>query len=140
MNSADILDIGFYGQYNASAANRFAGLVRDSSDGKFRLFANTTVEPTTTIDTGGVGYAVGTLVADIESSSVTITGGSITGITDLAVADGGTGQGSFTAGGLLFGNTSGPLGVTVAGTSGQVLVANSSGLPQYVSELDGGTF
>jgi hypothetical protein len=31
-------------------------------------------------------------IATQASSSVTITGGSITGITDLAVADGGTGQ------------------------------------------------
>lgn len=38
---------------------------------------------------------------------ITVTGGSISGITDLAVADGGTGQSSYTNGQLLIGNTSG---------------------------------
>jgi hypothetical protein len=46
-------------------------------------------------------------IATQASSAVTITGGSITGITDLAVADGGTGQGSYTDGELLIGNTTG---------------------------------
>jgi hypothetical protein len=42
-------------------------------------------------DGAGVGAAVVDLTADFAMSSVNITGGSITGITDLAVADGGTG-------------------------------------------------
>ncbi len=41
---------------------------------------------------GATGYAVATLVADIETANATITGGSVTGITDLLVADGGTGD------------------------------------------------
>ena len=40
---------------------------------------------------GGAGAAVVNLTDDFAMSSVKITGGSITGITDLAVADGGTG-------------------------------------------------
>lgn len=40
---------------------------------------------------GGASAAVVDLTADFAMSSVNITGGSITGITDLAVADGGTG-------------------------------------------------
>lgn len=39
----------------------------------------------------GAGAAVADFTADLAMSSVTITGGSVTGITDLAVADGGTG-------------------------------------------------
>ena len=42
-------------------------------------------------DGAGAGAAVVDLTADFAMSSVNITGGSITGITDLAVADGGTG-------------------------------------------------
>lgn len=42
-------------------------------------------------DGAGAGAAVVDLTADFAMSSVNITGGSISGITDLAVADGGTG-------------------------------------------------
>lgn len=42
-------------------------------------------------DGAGAGAAVVDITADFAMSSVNITGGSITGITDLAVADGGTG-------------------------------------------------
>ena len=44
-----------------------------------------------------------------------ITGGSITGITDLAVADGGTGASSFTSGALLKGAGTSPLTTATAG-------------------------
>jgi hypothetical protein len=42
-------------------------------------------------DGGGAGGAVFNLTNELGISSVNITGGSITGITDLAIADGGTG-------------------------------------------------
>ena len=42
-------------------------------------------------DGAGAGAAVSDLTANFAMSSVSITGGSVTGITDLAVADGGTG-------------------------------------------------
>jgi len=42
-------------------------------------------------DGTGAGAAVSDFTADLAMSSVNITGGSVTGITDLAVADGGTG-------------------------------------------------
>ena len=68
----------------------------------------------------------------------TITTGTWQG-SNVAVAYGGTGQTSFTTNGILFGNGSGALGVTAAGTEGQVLQASSSGTPQFAM-LDGGTF
>lgn len=58
----------------------------------------------------------------------TISGGSVTGITDLAVADGGTGASTFTDGGVLIGNGTGAVQVTTAGTSGQVLTSNGAGV------------
>ena len=95
--------------------------------------------PTTTVNTSGTGYAVATLVAHLEDSATTITGGSITGITDLLVADGGTGASSFTSNGVMFGNGSGVLQVTAAGTVGQFLTVGSGGSPEFAN-LDGGTY
>ena len=37
------------------------------------------VAPTTTVNTGGTGYTVSTLVAHLEDSNTTITGGNIDG-------------------------------------------------------------
>jgi hypothetical protein len=59
------------------------------------------------------------------------------GTTDVAY--GGTGVGTFTTNGVLFGNTAGPLKVTAAGTEGQVLQASSTGVPNFAM-LDGGSF
>lgn len=42
-------------------------------------------------DGAGAGAAVADFTANLAMSSVNITGGSVTGITDLAIADGGTG-------------------------------------------------
>lgn len=137
--TSDALDIGFFGVYDPSGTDLYAGLFRDATDGKFKLFKDTESAPTTTVDTGGTGYAVATLVAALESSSVTITGGTITGITDLTVADGGTGASSFTDNGIIYGNGASALSVTAAGTEGQVLQAGSGGVPEFGS-LDGGTF
>jgi len=53
-------------------------------------------------------------IATQDSSSVTITGGSITGITDLAVADGGTGASTLT--GVLKGNGTAAFTAATAGT------------------------
>ena len=138
--SSDALDIGFFGVYDTSGSqDLYAGLFRDATDGKFKLFVDNQAAPTTTVDTGGTGYTVATLVAALESSSATITGGTITGITDLAVADGGTGASSFTDNGIIYGNGASALSVTSAGTEGQVLMAGSGGVPEF-NTLDGGTF
>jgi len=67
-NSADSVDVGFYGLYDTSGSqDLYAGLFRDANDsGKFKLFKDLQAEPTTTVNTSGTGYAVGTLVANIE--------------------------------------------------------------------------
>ena len=79
-NSAtDSLDIGFYGLYDTSGSqDLYSGLFRDSSDsGKYKLFKDLQVEPTTTVNTSGTGYATGTLVATFEGNLT----GNVTGNT-----------------------------------------------------------
>jgi hypothetical protein len=69
-NSADAVDIGMYGLYDTSGSqDLYGGLFRDASDsGKWKLFKDNQAAPTTTVNTSGTGYAVGTLVANLEGS------------------------------------------------------------------------
>ena len=131
-NPSDSLDIGFFGEY-VSSGTKWAGLFRDASDsGKFKLFNDLTVNPTSNVvDTAS--YTLATLVANI-------TGGTISGLSaNIAVGDGGTGVGTFTTNGILYGNATGSLKVTSAGSFGQVLQVNASGVPIFAG-IDGGTY
>ena len=82
-NTTDSVDIGFYGLYDTSGSqDLYAGLFRDASDGKFRLFVDSQTAPTTTVDTAATGYTVATLVANIEGDVT----GNLTG--DVYAANG----------------------------------------------------
>jgi hypothetical protein len=89
--------------------------------------------------------STGTVPSSVISGSYTnITGVGIltTGVWNAQTVDtsyGGTGRTTFTTNGILYGNTSGPINVTSAGTEGQVLQASASGVPQFAM-LDGGSF
>jgi hypothetical protein len=91
---------------------------------------NTTQIATTAFVNSAVTIATGSLgtISTQNANNVNITGGSITGITDLAVADGGTGASTFTANSVVLGNgTSSLAGNMIApGTSGNVLTSNGS--------------
>ena len=142
-NSSDALDIGFYGLYDDSGSqDEYTGLFRDATDQKWRLFNNLQVAPTTTVNTSGAGYAVATLVANLESASVAITGGSISGITDLAVADGGTGLGAAPKGSVLVANTANVLSAIDGGgsTDKVLLYTATSDTVSWTNSLDGGTY
>jgi hypothetical protein len=70
---------------------------------------------------------LGTMAAQ-NSTTVAITGGTITGITDLTVADGGTGASSITANSVILGNGSSALSgnLVAPSTSGNVLTSNGT--------------
>jgi hypothetical protein len=57
----------------------------------------------------------------------------------ITVPYGGTGITSVTTNGILYGNNTGALKVTAAGTEGQVLQASATGVPLF-AHIDGGTF
>ena len=67
--NADAVDIGFYGTYNASNTQKYSGLLRDASDGKYILFKDNQAEPTTTLNTGGTGHALATLDCVIDGGT-----------------------------------------------------------------------
>ena len=77
-NSSDAVDIGFYGLYDTSGSqDLYAGMFRDAGDGKFKLFKDNQAAPTTTVNTSGTGYAVATLVANLEATTATLGGSDI---------------------------------------------------------------
>jgi hypothetical protein len=87
---------------------------------------STTRIATTAFVAGAVG-ALGTMSTQ-NANSVAITGGSITGITDLTVADGGTGASSITANSVVLGNGASPLSgnLVAPGASGNLLRSNGT--------------
>jgi len=112
--SGDVLDIGFYGSSNTGSAVAYHGLIREGSGGganagKFYLFKNLNVDPTSNV----VVYA-NTTRADLITN---ITGGTVSGLTAaVVVADGGTGATSFTNGAIVIGQGTGAL-TTLANTT-----------------------
>jgi hypothetical protein len=94
-----------------------------------------------------------TFIPDATNTANVISGsaggakfGSLTLDTALTVPNGGTGRTTFTSNGIVYGNGTGALAVTAAGTwdsthsVGQILSVNSSGAPVWTNTLDGGTF
>lgn len=105
----------------------------DESADKFTMGTTTG----TGASTGNLTITVGTLVANIEGN---ISGGTVSGLSaDIAVSDGGTGAGSFTANGILYGNGTDALQVTAAGTNGYFLYSDN-GTPAFTNVVDGGTY
>jgi len=79
----------------------------------------------------------------INTSSATgvgiVTSGTWTTPAQLTVGFGGTGASTFTSNGILYGNGTGAISVTAAGTDGYFLKSNS-GTPTWTNVIDGGTF
>mgnify|MGYP003329869903 FL=1 len=129
-----------YTQTVGAAANGWANTVGSAAntyaDG-VGAAANTNAANATYLSTGTVPSA------RISGSYTGITGvGTIAAGTwqgnKVEVGYGGTGMVSFTTNGVLYGNSSGALKVTGAGTDGQVLLSQG-GVPTF-SMLDGGVF
>jgi hypothetical protein len=89
---------------------------------------NTTQVATTAFVNAAVTTATGSLgtISTQNANAVAITGGTITGITDLAVADGGTGSSNLAANAVLLGNNTSALQTVAPGTTGNVLVSNGT--------------
>ena len=155
--STDLLDIGFYGNYQVGGgSHEHTGLFRDASDdGIFKLFTGLQDAPTTTVNIAGTGYTQGTLQAYIKSGalisnatnvditsnssvSVSITANTLSLITALAATSGGTGQNTYTSGDILVANTGNTLSKLSLGSTGYVLQSNGTAL--IYDTLDGGSF
>ena len=62
-------------------------------------------------------------------SNINVTGGSVTGITDLVVADGGTGVGTLTDNGMIYGNGTAAVGSLAEASDGQIPIGDTGGPP-----------
>ena len=133
-NTANSVDVGVYGVYTESATTKYAGWFRDASDSNiFKFFVGLEADPTSTVDTAGTGYTVGTILANL-------TGGTVSSLASaIGVADGGTGASTFTSNGILYGNGTSAVQATAAGTDGYFLYSNS-GTPDWTNVVDGGTY
>jgi hypothetical protein len=99
--------------------------------GAFQLDATAGASGQALVSAGGSNTptwsTLGTMAAQ-SASAVAITGGTITGITDLTVADGGTGASTITANSVILGNGASALSgnLVAPSTSGNVLTSDGT--------------
>ena len=99
--------------------------------GAFQLDATAGASGQALVSAGGANTptwsTLGTMAAQ-NSTTVAITGGTITGITDLTVADGGTGASTITANSVILGNGASALSgnLVAPSTSGNILTSNGT--------------
>ena len=138
----DQLDRGVKVHYNSGGTNQFGFFGYDRTGGADGAGAWTFIENATDTNTvfGVTGNRGTVVLGDLELD------------TDLEVQYGGTGVGSFTSKGILYGNGTGALQVTAeanmaspgtgadATTSFQVLTVTAAGVPVWTDTIDGGTF
>ena len=112
--TADTLDIGFAGNYYDGASNLHAGVIRVHGTNDFYMFTGYNEE----FDSNLLNIANPTLI--LANTHTNITGGRVSGLSQaISVADGGTGNTSFTAGKILIGNGTGAIQVLAnTGTAG----------------------
>ena len=143
-NPADSLDIGLVSSFT-NPSYQHTGLVRDASDGVWKLFANVVAEPTTTVDFTGAIYAnlrIGNLIAN--NIGGTITTASQTNITAVGNLTSLSSSGNISTTGYFLGNAALLTGLPSSYGNTQV----ASYLPTYSGVLGssnlqvtgGGTF
>jgi hypothetical protein len=113
--------------------NAIATAVGTKADLNSPTFTGVPIAPTAAFGTNTTQLATTKFVQDAtgtialqDADSVVITGGSITGITDLAVEDGGTGQSTLAANAVLIGNGTSGITSVAPSTSGNVLTSNGT--------------
>ena len=84
-NTGDAVDLGLIAEYTSSGT-KYAGVVRDASDGVVKFFKDVTAKPTSTVDFTGIAYSDVRMGA-LTSGSIAATG--TVGITGGLTATGG---------------------------------------------------
>lgn len=133
-NAADGLDIGFYGQYT-NGGTKYAGLVRDATDGMFKLFIDETTDPTDNV----LSYGTETR-ATLDAN---FTGGNVHSLySAILVTDGGTGFRTSNTGDLIYGTGTNTFGKLLKPATNSYLRMGTAGTPEWIDTIhvaDGGT-
>jgi hypothetical protein len=106
-------------------AGQLSGTITSATTATTQAPGDNSTRVATTAFVTNVAGSLGTMSTQ-NANNVAITGGSITGITDLAVADGGTGASTLAANSVLLGNDTSALQTVAPGTSGNVLTSNGT--------------
>jgi hypothetical protein len=74
-NTTDAVDLGLVGEYRVGADTKYAGILRDASDGVVKLFKDASTKPTSTANfsEAGLGYS-DIRVGAITSGAITASG------------------------------------------------------------------
>ncbi len=118
-NGADVIDIGIVGSYTSGLGYQHTGVVRDASDGVWKIFSNVASEPTTTVDFTNATYSnikVGNISAVSAGFDSNVTASYFIGTLGTAA------QPAITSVGTLTGLTSSGL----INTSGNVLASSAT--------------
>ena len=141
-SSTDLLDVGLYGLFGATGA-KYTGMFRDATDGIYKLFTNLTEEPTTTVNTAGVGYTTATLQAFLRSGALTSNGTNLAltanSTCNVAIVANNLSWSGLATNGIIYGGASGAFTSLSAGAGGTVLMVSTAGVPEFAT-LDGGSF
>ena len=132
-NAADAVDIGFTAKYN-DGADKSTGFFRDANDGKWHLFTGSEEDITgNVVDKAATGYAVATLIANIEGDITgNITGNADTVTNGVYLVGDQTIGGSKTFSSAILGNLTGDVTGSLSG-------GTVSGLSSAIAVADGGT-
>ena len=127
-NPADTLDIGFVSAFTSAVRYQHTGLVRDATDGVWKLFANVVAEPTTTIDFTNANYS-SLISGNLMTTNDARIGGSTlftnSGYKTLTV-------GGASGGGLLQFLTNGSAGPYIYNTSQNLVLWTDGGEPKII--------
>ena len=110
-NVSDSVDQGIVGTYN-DGTQRYTGIFRAQSDGKWKVFTNLTNQPTTLVDTANVSYRYGDFW--MGNANVTATTSSTSATTGALVVMGGIGA----RGQLYLNSLNNAIAIGNGGTSG----------------------
>ena len=111
-NVGDAVDQGFVGTFNDGFTQRYTGLYRSQSDGKWKLFTNLSTQPGTLVDAGNASYRYADLW--IANANVTSTASSTTSTTGALTVWGGIGV----RGTMYVNGTNSAIAIGNGGTSG----------------------
>jgi hypothetical protein len=111
-NVGDAIDQGFVGTYNDGVSQRYTGLYRAQSDGRYKLFTNLTNQPSTLVDSANVSFRYADLW--LANANVTSTVSSTTSQTGALTVWGGIGA----RGQLYLNSLNNAIAIGNGGTSG----------------------